>query len=193
MTIGSSTTTVASDAIWDAAGDLAVGSGADTAAKLSLGASGKVPVSNGSTLVYAYPPGYEFDYVQITSPVNVTGTSEAAATAIVTGSAVSYDGSTAVIVDFFAPYYTTLASNDNLSFYLYDGSSSIGRMGLVTNNSSSLSSRTPPHLSRRITPSNASHTYSIRGVVPSGTGVVGAGNGTISNDAAAFIRITKAA
>jgi hypothetical protein len=40
MTIGSTTTTVASDAIWDAAGDLAVGSGADTAVKLAIGAAG---------------------------------------------------------------------------------------------------------------------------------------------------------
>src|SRR6187431_1140383 len=39
---------VATDAIWDAAGDLAVGSGANTAAKLSIGAAGgKVSVING--------------------------------------------------------------------------------------------------------------------------------------------------
>lgn len=40
MTIGSTTTTVASDAIWDAAGDLAVGSGADTAVRLAKGNAG---------------------------------------------------------------------------------------------------------------------------------------------------------
>lgn len=33
-------TTVATDAIWDAAGDLAVGSGADTASRLAIGAAG---------------------------------------------------------------------------------------------------------------------------------------------------------
>ena len=38
--IGGSAGSVATDAIWDAAGDLAVGSGANTAAKLTIGAAG---------------------------------------------------------------------------------------------------------------------------------------------------------
>jgi hypothetical protein len=38
--IGSGSGNVATDAIWDAAGDLAVGSGANTAAKLAIGAAG---------------------------------------------------------------------------------------------------------------------------------------------------------
>lgn len=46
---------VATDAIWDAAGDLAVGSGANTAAKLTLGAAGTSLVSNGTTAVWAVP------------------------------------------------------------------------------------------------------------------------------------------
>jgi hypothetical protein len=41
-TLGVSTGSVATDAIWDAAGDLAVGTGADTAAKLAKGADGQV-------------------------------------------------------------------------------------------------------------------------------------------------------
>jgi hypothetical protein len=44
---------VATDAIWDAAGDLAVGTGANTAAKLTVGSEGQVPRSNGTTLAYA--------------------------------------------------------------------------------------------------------------------------------------------
>jgi hypothetical protein len=58
MTIGSSTTTVATDAIWDTAGDLAVGTGADTAAKLAAVATGKVLASKGSGVAPAwdYPP-----------------------------------------------------------------------------------------------------------------------------------------
>jgi hypothetical protein len=41
---------VATDAIWDAAGDLAVGTGADTAAKLTKGAAGAALVSGASTV-----------------------------------------------------------------------------------------------------------------------------------------------
>lgn len=47
---------VAADTIWDAAGDLAVGTGADTATRLALGRSGYHPGSNGSTLAYLPPP-----------------------------------------------------------------------------------------------------------------------------------------
>lgn len=44
-------TTVATDAIWDAAGDLAVGSGADTAARLAKGAAGAVlAMGNGAVI-----------------------------------------------------------------------------------------------------------------------------------------------
>lgn len=40
---------VATDAIWDAKGDLAVGSGANTGAKLTVGADGTVPVARGAS------------------------------------------------------------------------------------------------------------------------------------------------
>src|SRR6188768_4159308 len=60
--IGASSASVATDAIWDAAGDIVQGTGANTAARLALGAAGTVVRSTGSTNAYAYPPGYEFDY-----------------------------------------------------------------------------------------------------------------------------------
>ena len=46
----STPTTIANDALWDAAGDLAVGSGADTAAKLSKGTRTQALVVGASTL-----------------------------------------------------------------------------------------------------------------------------------------------
>jgi hypothetical protein len=46
---------VATDAIWDAAGDLAVGSGANTAARLAIGANTTVLTSNGTTATWAAP------------------------------------------------------------------------------------------------------------------------------------------
>lgn len=48
-------TTVATDTIWDAAGDLAVGTGANTAARVAIGASGLVLKSNGTTAAWAFP------------------------------------------------------------------------------------------------------------------------------------------
>ena len=54
---GISSGSVASDPIWDAAGDLAVGTGANTAAKLTIGSSGTVLQSNGTTAAWAAKPG----------------------------------------------------------------------------------------------------------------------------------------
>lgn len=48
---------VATDAIWDAAGDLAVGTGANTAARLAIGSNGTVLTSNGTTATWASPSG----------------------------------------------------------------------------------------------------------------------------------------
>lgn len=46
------TTTVATDTIWDAAGDLAVGSGADTAAKLVKGSAGATLAMGNSAVIW---------------------------------------------------------------------------------------------------------------------------------------------
>ena len=46
--VGAAAGAVATDAIWDAAGDLVQGTGANTAAKLSAGTAGKVLTSNGA-------------------------------------------------------------------------------------------------------------------------------------------------
>lgn len=48
---------MATDTLWDAAGDLAVGSGADTAARLALGAAGTVLRSSGSAVSWGHASG----------------------------------------------------------------------------------------------------------------------------------------
>jgi len=186
--------TVATDVIWDAAGDLVQGTGADTAAKLTAGLSGQVLRSAGAAAAnaWAYPPGYEVDYVQITAAVSITATTEGTANTVVTGSAISYDGSTIVMIQFYAPYaYTANTANVDMEFWLYDGASSIGRFGEHRSESTNRG-LIPINLLRRITPSNASHTYSIRasqGVSTAGS--VGAGAGGAATDFPAFIRITR--
>lgn len=64
VTIEGTTTTVATDTIWDAAGDLAVGSGADTAAKLAKGAAGgHLSIINGAV---AWDSGTSFPASKLT-------------------------------------------------------------------------------------------------------------------------------
>lgn len=189
---GAGSNTVATDIIWDAAGDLVQGTGANTAAKLTLGAAGTVVRSTGSTNAYAYPPGYEFDYVEFTSGVNITATTEGTANTVVTGSAVAYDGSTAVLIEFETSYFQAVVA-DNGRLWLYDGASSIGQVAVVTNPHATNVLRVPVRVSRRLTPSAATHTYSIRGSTGSGTAVVNAGAGGNGNSMPGYIRIIRAA
>lgn len=180
---------VATDAIWDAAGDLAVGSGANTAAKLSIGATNGMSLRRVSGAVaWAFPPGHEFDYAQITSNFTTTQTVEASADTVVSGGAVTYDGSTVIYVEFF----TFGAHPDNgaagrwLQIDLFDGTTALGPFAFV---------RTPAAADMdaavmgriKLTPSAASHTYSARGFVSAGTGTVRASAGAPS-----YIRQVKA-
>lgn len=172
-------------------GDLIV-RGAATLGRLALGAAGKAPVSDGTDLIAAYPPGYEFDYVQFTgASVSITHTTEATADTIVTANAVTFDGATAVMIEFYAfaarPDGTAAAI---LSYYLYDGAASIGRIGAHSTPAAS-NNYIPTILRRKLTPSAAAHTYSIRGATSSGTGIILAGAGGNAADMPGYIRITK--
>lgn len=186
---------LASDTLWDAAGDLVQGTGANAAAKLSLGAAGTVVRSTGSTNAYAYPPGYEFDYAQKTTDTSITNTTEGTADTIVTGNAVTYDGATIVEIEAFAGWQPPNVSAGSMTIWLYDGAGSIGAMGTFINPGTLAAAitgmRVPAKLSVRITPSNAAHTYSIRASVASGTGTVKAGAGGNAALYPAYIRITK--
>lgn len=179
-----------------AVGDIIQGTTAGAPARLAATAAGQVLTTAGTTtpLVYAYPPGYEFDYVQITSPVSLTATTEGTANTIVTGNAVTYDGSTVVMVNFFAPALVTPVGIDQYAMlWLYDGSSSIGRLATIVDQASTgtIGEAAPVYVSRRLTPSNAAHTYSIRGDVSGGTGSLSCGAGGLGNIMPAYIRIQK--
>lgn len=137
--------------------------------------------------------GYEYDYVEKTTNTSITATTEGGADTIVTATAVVFDGTTKIVVDFYCAYAApdTGAAGRTLILVLYDGASSIGKLApmatLVSGNQSYI---TGVH-SRRLTPSAASHTYSVRAYVSAGTGTVGAGAGGSGTYMPAFIRITK--
>ena len=179
---------VATDTIWDAAGDLVQGTGANTAAKLSAGTSGMTLKSAGAAAanVWAYPPGYEFTYAEVTSGGNITATVEGSADTIVTAGAVAFDGSTVVVIEFFAMGVLS-AAGETTYLVLFDGASSIGYIGqgMVALNPSMM-------VRRRLTPTAATHTYSMRAIVTGGTGTWTAGAGGVGANSPAYIRITKA-
>lgn len=186
--------------IVDAKGDIIAATAADTVARLAVGTNGQVltAASGQSTgLQWATPAAgnagtpFEIDYVEFTSSVNITATAEASADTVVTANAESFDGSTIAIIEFFSPRVRPAASiGAIIDVVLYDGSSSIGLWGRGYSSTAQSENRAM-YLVRRITPSNASHTYSVRAIVTTGTGVVGAGAGGSGAAMPGFIRISK--
>lgn len=188
--IGGGSGSVATDAIWDAAGDLAVGSGANTAARLAIGATNGMHVERVSGAVaWALPSGYEFDYAERTSNLSVTATTEGTSQAIITGASVSYDGSTRVCIEFYCSSMVPVG-NQNLYILLYEDSTVLGILA-TTNDSGS--SRVPVGTLRRFrTPSNASHTYAAKAFTDSATATINAGSGGSGAYLPAYLRVTKA-
>jgi hypothetical protein len=183
---------LATDSLWDAAGDLVQGSGANTAAKLGAGLAGQTLRSAGAAAAnaWAYPPGYEFDYAQVTGGVTITATTEAGATTVVTGNAVTYDGSTKILIEFWAAGMNVTTGATGY-LVLYDGSSSIGYIYSVTDGGSAGTQYQTVYTAIRITPSAAAHTYSVRGLKTSGTVSTVGGAGGSGADYPQYIRITK--
>lgn len=132
-----------------------------------------------------YPVGYEYDYVQFTSNVSITATSAATANTVVTGNAVTYDGSTIVIIEFYL--VAAQAGTTDVSFSLWDGSTDLGRIAYVN----PASTYNQIKASHRLTPSAASHAYSVRGFVTGGTGTAIAGTGGAGTNMPGYIRVTK--
>jgi hypothetical protein len=183
---------VATDAIWDAAGDLVQGTGANTAAKLALGAAGTVVRSTGSANAYAYPPGYELDYVEITTGVTITGTAFASETTIVTGTSQAYTAEP-IFVHFFSPGvdFDATAAGEALIILLYDGSTAIGRLDtIIADTTATARKASSGHY--RFTPTADTHQYIVKAYKASGsTAAVGAGAAGGNVNVPAFLRITK--
>ncbi len=138
-------------------------------------------------------PGFQLDYVQITAAVTVTATSDGNSngTAIIDGNAVTYDGSTRIKIEFYCPWLSLSAGGQDTIINLYDGTTDLGRMGLlVTAASGTLATM---YAARFLTPSAASHTYHIRGWITGGSSAtIEAAAGGASTYMPAWYRITVA-
>ena len=186
---------VATDPIWDAAGDLVVGTGANAAARLAIGATNGMDVRRVSGAVaWAFPPGHTLDYTTFTSPVTINQSAIASAVSVVSASAIAFDGSTVVDVEFYCMGISTPSSAGvNVQVFLFDGSTSLGCIGYIRSQTSS-GQIIPMQVSYRLTPSNASHTYSIKGTSSTGSATANAGSGgaTLTDFLPGHIKITIA-
>ncbi len=144
-----------------------------------------------ATLGTTVAAGALLDYVQITSAATITNTTEATADIVITSSATVFDG-TACWFEFYSPQLIC-PTNVFLLVLLFDNtastSASIGRFVNVTNGGSISEGGT---FRRKITPSAGTRTYSVRAIVASGSGTVGAGAGGAAAYMPAYLAITKA-
>jgi len=108
----------------------------------------------------------DISYVEFTTGVGISATTEATANTVVTAGAVTCNGTDAYWIEFFSPQWIAGSSANYLAAVLYDGASSVGILGVM--GSTGAQDYTPAPVRRRLTPSAGSHTYSIRGFISGG-------------------------
>jgi len=149
-------------------------------------ANGQIPVWDNAAKKWV-AAARELAYAQIVANVSLTGSGQGNATTIVTAPAVTFDGATPVYVDFFAPLFeaTVVAV-----LVLFEDGVALGNIAELKPSAAS-NIQVPAYVRRKITPTAAAHTYSIRGYVGGGTAQIAAGNGG-AGFLPAFIRIERA-
>lgn len=109
----------------------------------------------------------KLDYVEKTSDTACTATTEGTANTVVTANQITTDGSTQIIVRFFCSGFEVTDATSIGILWLYEDGSSIGRIwdsrGVAANVASPGFT-----VERRLTPTNANHTYSVRGSINTG-------------------------
>jgi hypothetical protein len=102
----------------------------------------------------------ELAYAEFTADVPVTATTQPAAQTVVTAPAVTFDGLTAVWVEFQAPRVDAGPGSVTV-LDLWDGSTDLGILGSVRGVVSDFVGA-PVNRSRRLTPTAGAHTFSVR-------------------------------
>lgn len=134
----------------------------------------------------------ELDHTAFTATVNVTATTEATANTIVTASALTFDGSTVALIEFYSPDVAVPANaaGNNIVIVLYLDGASIGRWAFF-GSSSNVATEGAANLKARLTPASGSRTYSVRAYRTNANGTVLAGTGGSGQLLPGFIRVSR--
>lgn len=140
------------------------------------------------------PPGTIVDYVEFTGDVSITATTEGAAITVVTGAGFTPNGTDSFFVEFSGQIQPSATASDKIVAVLYDNGSPIvaGNSGIAVIFTPAAGTDVISGVwsSNKITPTNASHTYSIRAFRGSNNGLVRGGN--VLGAMPGFIRVVKA-
>ena len=167
---------VATDAIWTTAGKVAVATGTATATE-------------------QWPPGHQFDYVEFTSAVNVTSTTEATPTTVVSGTSQAYAAG-----DYWVEFFShDVSPNPTAGAYLilslWDGATELGNIAIIQDptGASAVSPHFPVVAKRKVTLTAATHQLIINGHTSGGQpGIVQAGAGGVATRLPGYILVTQA-
>lgn len=180
----------------DAAGDLLVGTAADTVGRLAKGTALQYLRVNAAATALEYATlasaSAELAYTAFTSNVSVTATTEGTANTVVgPTSGVTFDGSTIALIEFYCPNYSHSA--DSLAtILLYEDSTLLGQIHQFKPGAATGNANGAIHTVLRRTPSAASHTYTVKALVASGTLTISAGTGGTGAFVAGCVRVSRA-
>lgn len=157
---------------------------------LSGGTAGDVLGGNGTTLTYAKPPGYQYvkDTISANS-VGISATTEGTSVAVITGSSATYDGTSEVKIEFWAPGVNVSAAPTTVTWVLYRDATVVGQtlyVGAVTG-----AVNPAPYVVFHETPSAGAHTYTLKAFVNANTLTVQAGAGGAGLLLKAFLKVTR--
>ena len=134
----------------------------------------------------------ELDYVENTSGLSVTATSEATAQTYISSNSVSLDGSTRIKLEVFIDGIVN-GNSGSVNVLFYDGSTCLGIVFRVLAPSGAGQYRFPAGLGvMYLTPSNGSHTFHVKAYRGTANGNLLAGAGGTDVDLPSFLRVSEA-
>ena len=130
----------------------------------------------------------EVGYTEFTSDVTISATSVGTANQVVSSGAITYENAPHMI-EFYCPRYIPATGTTNI--ILRDGTTVLGTLCVIVTGDNPGELK----LSRRLTPTAASHTYNVAAWNSASTGTMKAGSGGAAGDATTFlpgyIRVTR--
>jgi len=154
----------------------------------SLDAGTKVPVAQIPNTLLA---GYQYTLTPVTTTSTSTATSEAGAGSVVVSTAVTLDGTTGILVEFYCPWVAHDTAGGVVVLTLFEDATALGELARVDIAAAGGRSAPGVLMVGRI-PASGTHTWTVKFWGSAGTKSVVAGPGGTGQPVNGFIRVRRA-